>query len=95
MIGLFRKLFNVRENIEVERPKSFNEAPPNIQHEQQALSRSREITAESDELVAAVDATALFYSLLFSVSSQNNGGVANKLEKRVMSDIEQALASPQ
>jgi HD-like signal output (HDOD) protein len=95
LIRLFRKLFNLREKVEVERPKSFNEAPPNIQHERKTLSRSRETATESDELVTAVDATALFYSLLFSVSSQNSGGVANKLEKRVMSDIELALASPQ
>ena len=43
----------------------------------------------------SVDLEALFYSLLFPARTKDSGGVANNLERHVMAEIEQALASPQ
>ena len=45
--------------------------------------------------MVSVDLAALFYSLLFPTRVKDTGGVANNLERRVMAEIEQALASPQ
>ncbi|QIR16051.1 HDOD domain-containing protein [Shewanella aestuarii] len=48
----------------------------------------------SSTTFSQVDLSALFYSLLFPRQQQDNGGIANNLERQVMAQIEAALSSP-
>lgn len=91
--SIFNKLFNLREDNPIERPKSFSAtdlgkplaiSPKNIT-QQESISAN----------VVYVDLSALFYSLLFPARVNDAGGIANNLERRVMTEIEHALASPQ
>ncbi|MGL4712943.1 MAG: HDOD domain-containing protein, partial [Shewanella sp.] len=89
--SLFNKLFNIRDTATVERPKSFSTTD---------LGKSLEPASMpakplEDIRVVSVDLAALFYSLLFPTRVKDTGGVANNLERRVMAEIELALASPQ
>lgn len=91
--NLFNWLFNIRTNVEVERPKSFTETPL-------AKSADKMVNVKTklpviSELKASVDIAALFYSLLFPTREKDSGGVANNLEKRVIAEVENALADPQ
>lgn len=88
-----KKLFNVRDNLVVERPKSFSE---NVSLPQSSPKVNvQESTANEAEAVASVDVSALFYSLLFPARRSRSNGVANELEKSVIAKVESALASPQ
>lgn len=88
--SFFNKIFNIREESSLERPKSFTK-----------IDLGKPISAASPKqmdteynMAVCVDLDALFYSLLFSARTKDTGGVANNLERRVMLEIEQALASP-
>ncbi|MDF0535352.1 HDOD domain-containing protein [Shewanella yunxiaonensis] len=93
-MGIFKKLFNIRDDINIERPQSFSGAPTPIAQELHKVSQHVAMVSADERLEASVDATALFYSLLFSVG-KDSGGVANALERRVLAAVEQALMSPQ
>ncbi|QSX30118.1 HDOD domain-containing protein [Shewanella cyperi] len=92
----FRKLFNLREKTIVERPVSFSE-PAVAQKYQQDLQRasSHQQQQQTEVTDVTLDVAALFYSLLFAVTSKDTSGVANNLERRVIADVEQGLADPQ
>lgn len=94
---LFSKLFNIRDNVIVERPRSLTGEglASKTQERHASLSQPRVAlhAAPETEVTNWVDVTALFYSLLFA-GGKDNGGVANNLEKRVIGDVEQALAIP-
>lgn len=109
---LFNKLFNIRDNTVVERPKSFSGeglanrvsvVPASI-----AVTQKKTVSLSAPAVAPAskapppppaqsatpyVDSTALFYSLLF-LGGSDSGGIANNLEKEVISKVEQALAQP-
>ncbi|MDR9768547.1 HDOD domain-containing protein [Shewanella baltica] len=89
--SLFNKLFNIRDTATVERPKSFSTTDLG-----KSLEPARKPAKPLEDIsVVSVDLAALFYSLLFPTRVKDTGGVANNLERRVMAEIEQALASPQ
>lgn len=86
----FKKLFNIRERVVIEKPKSFSTTTELYQPSQLKLQPSN-IQPEVTQ-VTAVDVTSLFYSLLFPSIQQN--GVANELEKNVFRRVEAALSAP-
>ncbi|WP_283107354.1 HDOD domain-containing protein [Shewanella marinintestina] len=89
----FRKLFNIREQVVIEKPKSFSGS---MEHFQPISSETPRVTVAAqskvDNPVVAIDLSALFYSLLFPSTQLN--GTANELEKSVFRRVEAALASP-
>ncbi|WP_037459768.1 HDOD domain-containing protein [Shewanella sp. HN-41] len=89
--SFFYKIFNIHEETSLERPKSFTK----IDLGKPISSASPKQTETEYNMTVCVDLDALFYSLLFSARAKDTGGVANNLERRVMLEIEQALASPQ
>lgn len=86
----FKKLFNIRDKVIIEKPKSFSGQA----EYSQAISSVPPInnTPSAIPPVAPIDISALFYSLLFPSTLQN--GVANELEKSVFRRVEAALSSP-
>lgn len=86
----FKKLFNIREKVVIEKPKSFSTTTELYQPSQLKLQPSN-IQPEVVQ-VTAVDVTSLFYSLLFPSIQQS--GVANELEKNVFRRVEAALSAP-
>ncbi|WP_299796621.1 HDOD domain-containing protein [uncultured Shewanella sp.] len=88
---LFNKLFNIRDNTTVAKPKSFSQNPEFKQAPIQKQATSPELTELETE---TVDVSTLFYSLLFPARKGDQGGVANNLEKNVIGDVERALSSP-
>lgn len=86
----FKKLFNIREKVVIEKPKSFSTTTELYQPSQLKLQPSN-IQPEVAQ-VTAVDVTSLFYSLLFPSVQQS--GVANELEKNVFRRVEAALSAP-
>ncbi|ABV85334.1 metal dependent phosphohydrolase [Shewanella pealeana ATCC 700345] len=88
----FKKLFNIREQVVIEKPKSFSGSMEQFHPRQSdsiVASRPQPVTQTP---VAAIDLSALFYSLLFP--STQLSGTANELEKNVFRRVEAALASP-
>ncbi|WP_076541761.1 HDOD domain-containing protein [Shewanella sp. UCD-KL21] len=55
------------------------------------LSNSNETAEEAQQ----IDLSALFYSLLFPMSSHKNGGMANNLERSILAEINIAFSAPQ
>ncbi|WP_372870795.1 HDOD domain-containing protein [Shewanella sp.] len=99
-MGFFNRLFNIRDNIIVERPRSLSGdrlAESTVEQVSRVqLNRNSGVVAEparEEKQLASVDVSALFYSLLFA-GGKDTGGVANNLEKEVMSNVERALAHP-
>lgn len=97
---LFNKLFNIRDNTIVERPRSLSgeglaaktaEAVARAQVRSSAAVVAEQAREEAHS--PTVDVTALFYSLLFA-GGKDTGGIANNLEKEVIANVEQALAQP-
>ncbi|WP_108945050.1 HDOD domain-containing protein [Shewanella halifaxensis] len=86
----FKKLFNIRENVVVEKPTSFN--GPMEQLPIHSTEQIVEVKPATSSPVVAIDLSALFYSLLFP--STQLSGSANELEKSVFRRVEAALASP-
>ncbi|MGS0730452.1 HDOD domain-containing protein, partial [Shewanella sp. 0m-11] len=86
-----KKLFNIREQVVIEQPKSFSGS---MEHFQSTLSEPKPIKAQAATDVAdvTIDLSALFYSLLFPSTQLN--GTANELEKSVFRRVEAALTSP-
>ncbi|QQX80310.1 HDOD domain-containing protein [Shewanella sp. KX20019] len=84
----FKKLFNIRDKVIIDKPKSFGGAAESYQITSSPLS-SIPPQASVD---TPIDISALFYSLLFPSTQQN--GVANELEKSVFRRVEAALSSP-
>lgn len=99
MKRIFNKLFNIRDEKTVERPKAFSQPSKLAEVKTNApkvVVQPLEFTSE--EAVKPdmeVDVTAMFYSLLFPSRTSDNGGAANKLEQQVMKQVEHALSSPQ
>ena len=90
---LFNWLFNIRDHVELERPKSFSESSTPL-NKGDFVNKTPPLP--SDETVnASIDLSALFYSLLFPALVKDSGGVANNLENRVIAEVEHALSSPQ
>lgn len=87
----FKKLFNIRDKVVIEKPKSFSTTTELYQPSQLKLQPSN-IQSEVITQVTAVDVTSLFYSLLFPSIQQS--GVANELEKNVFRRVEAALSAP-
>jgi len=90
--SIFNKIFNIREEATLERPKSFSQTDLSKPINTVVPQKPAE---ERCDTSACVDLEALFYSLLFPARTKDSGGVANNLERRVMAEIEQALASLQ
>lgn len=103
---MFRKLFNFRVNQEQAkftgevRSSKVVLTKADVKSEI-SLSKTAGYTANniaqqdaSTTTFAPVDLSALFYSLLFPRQQQDNGGIANNLERQVMAQIEAALSSP-
>ncbi len=86
----FKKLFNIRDKVVVEKPKSFS-SQPEIYQTSPLKSQITSIHPEVAQ-VTAVDISSLFYSLLFPSIQQS--GVANELEKNVFRRVEAALTAP-
>ena len=101
MKRIFNKLFNIRDNSSVERPKAFSQ--PASLAETKPSTKLGSTVAQPMEFTALepitpdmeVDVTAMFYSILFPSRSSDNGGAANRLEQQVMKQVEHALSSPQ
>ncbi|WP_153915682.1 HDOD domain-containing protein [Shewanella sp. TC10] len=100
---LFNKMFNVRTNQEVSEAKALN-PQHNVLSKGKTVQASTVNTQKSTvsnvankaaSLAITVDSSALFYSLLFPVSDQDTGAMANNLERNVLAKIEQAFSSPQ
>ncbi|WP_041416181.1 HDOD domain-containing protein [Shewanella halifaxensis] len=89
-----RKLFNIREQVVIERPKSFSGSMDQFQAKQShaAPITQNQPPLQSNDPVIAIDLSALFYSLLFPSTQLN--GTANELEKSVFRRVEAALTSP-
>lgn len=101
---IFKKLFNIRDKTAVAQPKGFRQntqiqlslAKPAIKRDLSLAKQLSSRRGEATEVTAdIIDIDALFYSLLFPSKTQNIGGVANNLEKAVISQVEHSLASPQ
>ena len=88
---LLSKLFNIRDNAVVPQPKSFSQNPELQQVSNKKPKTSLEPLSFSED---SVDVSALFYSLLFAARENDQGGIANNLEKNVIGDVERALSSP-
>lgn len=86
----FKKLFNIRSKVVIEKPKSFS-TTAELYQPTQLKQQPSNIQPEVPQ-VTAVDVTSLFYSLLFPSIQQ--GGVANELEKNVFRRVEAALSAP-
>ncbi|WP_394497610.1 HDOD domain-containing protein [Shewanella sp. ENK2] len=100
---LFNRMFNVRSNQEVSEAKALN-PQHNVLSKSKAVKASPVNTQKTTvsnvpkkmaSLAITVDSSALFYSLLFPVSDQDTGAMANNLERNVLAKIEQAFSSPQ
>ncbi|WP_192021805.1 HDOD domain-containing protein [Shewanella sp. WPAGA9] len=102
---LFYKLFNVRPTQEVNAAKSLDSQQSVLLKRSanaQVASRPKQVSHQQTSEQASVavstsvlDASALFYSLLFPSSSQDTGAMANDLERSVLAKIEQAFTAPQ
>ncbi|MCL1052141.1 HDOD domain-containing protein [Shewanella abyssi] len=88
---IFKKLFNIRDKVIVEKPKSFSGAAESYQTNSSPPPINN--TPPQASAVTPTDISALFYSLLFPNTQQN--GVANELEKSVFRRVEVALSAPQ
>ncbi|WOT05256.1 HDOD domain-containing protein [Shewanella youngdeokensis] len=89
----FKKLFNIRDKVIVEKPESFNgrlkstreiSAPPRVNRVQTPSIQPTDIP---------IDISALFYNLLFPNTLST--GMANELEKNVFKRVEAALNAPE
>ncbi|MCK8046846.1 HDOD domain-containing protein [Shewanella sp. 1CM18E] len=87
----FKKLFNIRERVVIEKPTSFSGSMEQLQANHVEPAAAQVKSAETAPVVA-VDLSALFYSLLFPSTQLN--GTANELEKSVFRRVEAALAAP-
>ncbi|WP_076416447.1 HDOD domain-containing protein [Shewanella sp. UCD-KL12] len=93
---LFKKLFNIREKTSLSRPKGFSQDRSVQQKiEQVSVKPVSKAVVEEAIVTDSVDISALFYSLLFPAKTADTGGVANNLERNIISDVELALSSPQ
>lgn len=90
--SIFNKIFNIREQATLERPKSFSQTDLS---KPITTASPKKLVEEQCDTSISIDLAALFYSLLFPARTKDAGGVANNLERRVMAEIELALASPQ
>jgi len=90
--SIFNKIFNIREETILERPKSFSQTDLGKPVTSLSVNKQPE---EPINTSVSIDLSALFYSLLFPARTKDAGGVANNLERRVMAEIELALASPE
>ncbi|WP_374758448.1 HDOD domain-containing protein [Shewanella sp. MBTL60-007] len=90
----FKKLFNIREQVVIEKPKSFSGSMESFQsrQSQSAPETKRAVQPQESPSIVTIDLSALFYSLLFP--STQLSGTANELEKSVFRRVEAALASP-
>ncbi|MGS0682494.1 HDOD domain-containing protein [Shewanella sp. 125m-7] len=85
-----KKLFNIREQLVIEKPKSFSGSMDHFQSKQS--ESAPKIPQQIVDTPVAIDLSALFYSLLFPSSQMI--GTANELEKSVFRRVEAAIASP-
>nr|WP_144214416.1 HDOD domain-containing protein [Shewanella donghaensis] len=58
------------------------------------VNQPSQTTEKLPELSESIDLSALFYSLLFPASSHDSGGMANNLERSILTDIEVAFSAP-
>ncbi|QYJ75448.1 HDOD domain-containing protein [Shewanella sp. FJAT-52076] len=92
---LFSKLFNIRDNTVVERPRSLSGEGIAAKAQNRVAEKISSTPNDTDTVAApTVDVEALFYSLLFATSHKDTGGIANNLEKRLIGNVESALADP-
>lgn len=100
---LVKSVFNVRDDKQLKNENAFKDVPSRVSANETMKAKPQvtataagtgETTATAKQ-VSHVDVTALFYSLLFQVGSDDKGGVANTLEKQVIEAVTDALASPQ
>ncbi|WP_420709431.1 HDOD domain-containing protein [Shewanella sp. 10N.7] len=100
--ALFNKIFNIRSKKEVNAASALNSqnsllsktASVNASHAVSKTATHQSTNQPAATMAIAVDSSALFYSLLFPVSDQDTGAMANSLERNVLSKIEQAFSSP-
>ncbi|NRD71900.1 HDOD domain-containing protein [Shewanella sp. VB17] len=93
---IIKMIFNVRDDISVERPKSFSTDFNDQKIESiQQKSTSNTGSNQSEILATApINVSALFYGMLFPSEGTDDGGIANNLEKNVITEVEQALTNP-
>ncbi|MGL4475637.1 MAG: HDOD domain-containing protein [Shewanella sp.] len=101
MRKLFGKIFNFRDNVEVSISKPASQATMAGEQAIAAVSaakpihKSSQVTPVESKLINSIDSSAMFYSLLFQVDSEDSGGVANNLEKKVIENVAKALSDPE
>lgn len=96
---MIRKLFNVRDKVAVQKPKGFStdlsfQKTENIDKKRVPVAVSSPVKTVLPN-ITTVDASALFYGLLFPSQGGDDGKVANDLERTIISDVENALAWPE
>lgn len=95
---IIKKIFNVRDKVCVDKPKSFS-TDPSVHRPSSAPRKAvqPQISTPEDLMpqIASVDLSALFYGMLFPSSGTDDGGIANNLEKNVISEVEIALSNPE
>ncbi|WP_394132308.1 HDOD domain-containing protein [Shewanella maritima] len=94
MVGkLFKKLFNIRDT----KPQAkFTGTPAAVKRQQHAQATSSIVLTSNETGTSPsvdVDLSALFYGLLFPQQPHGTVAGTNKLEKKVMAEIEQALTA--
>ncbi|GGI89367.1 metal-dependent phosphohydrolase [Shewanella hanedai] len=100
---IIKKLFNVRDKASLDKPKSFSSAPGIIKVATTPKKTVPEplrppievVSQEAVNQVDSLDVSALFYGMLFPSQGGVDAGTVNNLERGVISDVEQALTSPE
>ncbi len=93
---IIKKIFNVRDKAPVEKPKVLS-TDLGFQKLSTAANSATIQPQAPQKIVTperSVDVSALFYGMLFPSQSGTDTGIANNLEKSVISEVENALTSP-